>query len=214
MTAGQSRWRVVAARSAYAWIALFVIAIWLIEIVDTVVLGSRLQTGGIHPRNVDGLDGILWAPFLHGGWGHVLSNTGPLAVLGGLVAIRGRARLGAVTVVAILVGGMLTWIFGGTGNHIGASGVAFAYFGALLGAAVFERRPAAIAPALVAVMLYYGLIVGLVPQRGISWEGHLFGLIAGLVGARLLVTARRGRTDDEVDLSAFPPGFDFGSPDR
>ncbi len=223
MTAPGTDWRgraaAAALRSAYGWIALYVAAIWLIEIVDTVALGSRLERDGIHPRELSGLPGILWAPFLHDGWGHVLSNTVPLAVLGGLVALRGRARWAAVTVITILLGGALTWLLGGSGNHIGASGVVFGYFGALLGAALFERRPAAIAPALVALMLYYGLIVGLVPQTGISWEGHLFGLLSGLASARVLVDPDRRRprrrgsgSDDDVDLSAFPPGFDFGAP--
>lgn len=218
-----SDWRgraaAAALRSAYGWIAIYVAAIWLIEIVDTVALGSRLERDGIHPRELSGLPGILWAPFLHAGWGHVLSNTVPLAVLGGLVALRGRARWAAVTVITILLGGALTWLLGGSGNHIGASGVVFGYFGALLGAALFERRPAAIAPALVALMLYYGLIVGLVPQTGISWEGHLFGLLSGLASARILVDPGRRRprrrgpgSDDDVDLSALPPGFDFGAP--
>lgn len=218
-----SDWRgraaAAALRSAYGWIALYVAAIWLIEIVDTVALGSRLERDGIHPREVSGLPGILWAPFLHAGWGHVLSNTVPLAVLGGLVALRGRARWVAVTAITILLGGFLTWLLGGSGNHIGASGVVFGYFGALVGAALFERRPVAIAPALVALMLYYGLIVGLIPQAGISWEGHLFGLASGLASARILVDPGRRRPrrraphdDDDVDLSAFPPGFDFGAP--
>jgi membrane associated rhomboid family serine protease len=210
-SAGHNNWQSKVATSAFTWIGLFVVAIWLIEIVDTFGFGSRLQGDGIHPRQVDGLDGILWAPFLHSSWAHVFSNTAPLAVLGGLIAIRGRSRWVAVTLITILLGGFLTWIFGATGNHIGASGVVFGYFGALVGAAIFERRPAAIAPALVAVMLYYGLIVGLVPQQGISWEGHLFGVISGLAGAKVLVVAKKlDRDDDEVDLSPFPPGFDFG----
>jgi len=223
VTAPGTDWRrraaAAALRTAFGWIALYVVAIWLIEIVDTVALGSRLEREGIRPRELSGLPGIVWAPFLHAGWGHVLSNTAPLAVLGGLVALRGRNRWVAVTAITIVLGGALTWLLGGSGNHIGASGVVFGYFGALLGAAFFERRPVAIAPALVALMLYYGLIVGLIPQAGISSEGHLFGLGSGLAGARALVDPRRRRPrrrgpqdDDDVDLSAFPPGFDFGAP--
>jgi len=209
---GVGRWRNRIVGSAFGLIAAYIVLIWAIEIVDTFVLGSNLQGGGIQPRETDGLDGILWAPFLHSDWGHVFSNTAPLAVLGGLVAIRGRARWLTVTIVAALLGGLLTWMFGGAGNHIGASGVVFGYFGALLGAAFFERRPAALAPALVAIMLYYGLIVGLVPQEGISWEGHLFGVIAGLTVAKFISGPRRKVTDDDdVDLSAFPPDFDFGA---
>lgn len=201
------------ATSAFALIAVYIVVIWAVEIVDTAVLGSRLQRSGIQPREPGGLDGILWAPFLHSDWGHVFSNTAPLAVLGGLVAIRGRARWIGVTVAAVIIGGGLTWLFGGSGNHIGASGVVFGYFGALLGAAFFERRPAALAPALVAIMLYYGLIVGLVPQDGISWEGHLFGVIAGLTVAKLISEIPERVDEDDVDLSAFPPDFDFGIED-
>ena len=203
----------LAAGSAFALIAAYIALIWAIEVIDTFVLGSRLQRGGIQPREPDGLDGVLWAPFLHSDWGHVFSNTAPLAVLGGLVALRGRARWIGVTVAAVIIGGGLTWLFGGTGNHIGASGVVFGYFGALLGAAFFERRPAALGPAFVAIMLYYGLIVGLVPQDGISWEGHLFGVIAGLMVAKLIAEIPEPVDDDDVDLSAFPPDFDFGIED-
>ncbi|MDH3302776.1 MAG: rhomboid family intramembrane serine protease [Acidimicrobiia bacterium] len=204
------------AGSAFALIAVYIVVIWAVEIFDTFIFGSNLQRGGIQPREAEGLDGILWAPFLHNDWGHVFSNSAPIAILGGLVAIRGRARWLTVTIVGALLGGGLTWLLGGSGNHIGASGVVFAYFGALLGAAWFERRPAALAPALVAIMLYYGLIVGLVPQAGISWEGHLFGVIAGLATARLIAEIPERRHDydeDDVDLSAFPPDFDFGIDD-
>ncbi|MDH3295451.1 MAG: rhomboid family intramembrane serine protease [Acidimicrobiia bacterium] len=196
--------------TAFGWVALYLLLIWSIEIIDTFLLGSSLQGGGIHPRDQDGLDGILWAPFLHSDWGHVVSNSGPLAILGGLTALRGRARWLTVTVAGIVIGGGLVWLFGRSANHIGSSGVIFGYFGALLGAAVFERRPRAIAPALVAIMLYYGLLVGLVPQEGISWEGHLFGMVAGLIVAKLIVETRKAAEEDDVDLSAFPPDFDFG----
>lgn len=205
------RWGRQVVTSAIGLMVVFVVVIWLIEIVDTFVFDSRLQRNGIQPRDRDGLDGILWAPFLHSDWRHVFSNSAPLLALGGLVAIRGRARWLTVTAVAILVGGFLTWLLAGSGNHIGASGVVFGYFGALLGAALFERRPAAIAPAMVAVLLYYGLIVGLVPQDGISWEGHLFGVVAGLLVSKLLADPPRpAPADTDVDLSAFPPDFDFG----
>lgn len=216
MTASQSNWRAMVAKSAFVWIGAYVVLIWVVEIVDTVALGSRLENDGIHPRQLNGLIGILWAPFLHDGWGHVLSNTVPLAVLGCLVALRGRSRWLTVTTIVILLGGLLTWVFGQSGDHIGASGVVFGYFGALLGAAIFERRPATIAPALVAVMLYYGLIVGLVPQPGVSWEGHIFGVVAGLASAKVLVEPRKPRRhgDAELDLSAFPPDFDFGQPEK
>ena len=105
------------------------VVIWIVEIVDSVALGDRLQRNGIQPRATDGLDGILWTPFLHSDFGHVASNSVPLLALGGLVAIRGMRYWARVTAVTVLLGGGLTWLMAGDGNHIGASGVVFGYLG-------------------------------------------------------------------------------------
>ena len=173
---------------------------WTIEIVDTVALSDRLQRNGIWPRSAAGLDGVLWAPFLHADYGHLASNSVPLLLLGGLVAIRGMRYWARVTVVAALAGGLLTWLLAGSGNHIGASGVVFGYLGAILGAAVFERRPRALAPALLVIGFYSGILVGLVPQDSISWEGHLFGMAAGVVAAKWLEEPRVPRVDRPEDV--------------
>lgn len=176
---------------------------WLIEITDTYLLSDRLQRNGIVPRQADGFDGILWAPFLHSDFGHLMSNTFPFLILSGLILLRGLRRWIIITLVGVLLGGLLTWLIGGTGNHIGASGVVFAYFGALFGAAFFERRPAALAPALVAVVMYTTtVVVGLVPQDSVSWEGHLSGFIAGIVAAKLLAEPRPARPDPDADIEA------------
>jgi membrane associated rhomboid family serine protease len=123
-----------------------------------------------------------------------------LLALGGLVAIRGMRYWARITVVVIVVGGGLTWALAGDGNHIGASGVVFGYLGAILGAAVFERRPKALAPALLAIGFYSGMLAGLVPQEFISWEGHLFGLLAGVVAARWLAEPPQPRVDRPEDV--------------
>ena len=117
-------------------------------------------------------------------------NSVPLLALGGLVAVRGMRYWGWVTATTIVVGGALTWLLGGSGIHIGASGVVFGYFGAILGAAVFERRVRALAAALLALGFYSSLIAGIVPQDAISWEGHLFGLLAGVLAAKVLAEPR------------------------
>lgn len=198
-------------------VAIFMVgallAMWFIEAADTFVLGDRLQRNGIQPRRTAGIDGVLWAPFLHSTWSHLVSNTLPFAVLGGLVAVRGFNRWMAVSLSAILIGGGLTWALAGGGNHLGASGVVFGYFGALIGAAIFERRPASIAPALVAIMLYGGIIVGLAPQEGVSWEGHLFGAIGGLVASKMLADPQPRRQTPEFDPAEFGGFDDFGEPE-
>lgn len=165
-------------------------AMWTIEIVDATVLGDELQRHGLGPRRRDGIDGILWAPFLHSDVGHIASNTVPFLVLGGLVAARGMRYWAWITVSAIVLGGGLTWLLGGSGVHIGASGVVFGYFGAILGAAAFERRVRALGAALIALGFYSSLIAGLVPREAISWEGHLFGLVAGAIASKALAEPR------------------------
>ena len=159
---------------------------WAIEAVDSVFLGSRLQSGGIQPRSVDGLDGIVWSPFLHLDFAHLIANTLPFLVLGGLIAIQGLGKWIKATLLIMVIGGLLTWIFASNANHIGASGVVLGYFGYLIGAAIFERRFALLIPAAIAVFLYGGIVVSFLPRAGVSWEGHLFGAIAGLTAARIM----------------------------
>jgi len=161
-------------------IALLLVIFWGIEIVDTFIFSDWFQGNGIYPRKIKGLDGILWHPFLHGGFSHIASNTLPFAVLGGFVALKGYKYWAEVTIFSVLIGGGLTWLLASGGNHIGASGIVFAYFGAILGSAAFERKPAALAVAIVVIFLYSSLIIGLVPQPEISWEGHLFGFLTGI----------------------------------
>lgn len=170
--------------SPFGVLVSLLLVMWTIEIADTFVFDNWFQSGGIHPRQLDGLDGIAAAPMLHGGWGHITSNSVPWLVLGGLVAVRGWRHWITVTAISVVVGGFGTWLFAGGGNHIGASGVIFGYFGALLGAAFFERKPATVGPAFVVIMMYSSMLIGLVPQAGISWEGHLFGMLAGIFAAR------------------------------
>ena len=187
-----------------SWMALM----WVIEIVDTLLLDERLQLYGLRPRETEGLDGILWAPFLHSDFGHIASNTVPFLALGGLVAVRGMRYWGWVTVITIVVGGGATWLLGGSGLHIGASGVVFGYFGAILGAAVFERRVRALGAALIALGFYSSLIAGLVPQPQISWEGHLFGLVGGVIASRLLAEPRQ----DEDPKPYVPEPWELDEP--
>jgi len=189
-----SSWRLLATPVGLMVVGLA--AMWGIEALDSVALDDALQRNGLRPREREGLDGILWAPFLHSDFGHVASNSVPFLALGGLVAVRGRRYWGWVTASSILVGGGLTWLVAGTGNHIGVSGVVFGYFGAILGAAVFERHVRALGAALIALGFYSSLIAGLVPQDAVSWEGHLFGLLAGVIMARVLAEPRPASLDD------------------
>ena len=159
----------------------FVALIWLVEVVDELVFHGALDRAGIRPRTEGGLWGILFAPFLHLGVAHLIANTVPLLVLGWLVIVRGVRDFLWATLVVVLLGGLGVWLFGRPDTiHVGASGLVFGYLGYLLFRGLWERSAAAIAIALAAGFLYGGALWGVLPgQRGVSWEGHFFGLAGG-----------------------------------
>lgn len=160
---------------------------WLIEVVDTATNGS-LDQYGIISREPRGLIGILTAPFLHLGFGHLISNTLPLVTLGALIAISGAARLFAVTAIVTVIGGFGTWLISPPNViTIGASGLVFGYATYLVLRGLFNRRIAQVLVGIVVVMVWgSALWGGLLPQDGISWQGHLFGGLAGVLAAWVL----------------------------
>jgi membrane associated rhomboid family serine protease len=165
----------------------FVILIWFIEILDTFMFRRSLDQFGILPRNIIGLRGVLFAPFLHGNFAHVAANTVPFLVLGWFIMLRGAKQFYFVSFMAAFVAGVGTWLFGSPGFHVGASGVVFGYLGYLIFKGYFERSFTAIGFSFIVAFLYGGVLWGVLPlQRGISWEGHLFGFIGGVIAARLL----------------------------
>ena len=137
------------------------------------------------PRRLDSLPGILGTPLVHGSVAHLLANTVPLLVLGGMVVMRGAAYYVRTTLAIVVLGGLGLWLLGRDAAHVGASGLAFGYFGFLVARGYYERRVGSIAVSLLVVVVYGGMIFGVVPRGDhVSWEGHLFGLLAGGLCAR------------------------------
>ena len=170
---------------------------WVLEVIDRVV-GGDLDRYGIEPHDLDGLVGIFTAPFLHAGFDHLIGNTIPFLLLGGTIALSGLGRVAAATAIIALVGGFGTWLVApGNTEHIGASGIVFGYAGYLIARGVFSRNVLHLVVG-VAVVAVYGstLLFGLAPQDGISWQGHLFGGIGGLVAARVLDSKRDTRATE------------------
>lgn len=165
-------------------IAVFVALLYVVELVD-VVTGNRLDTAGVRPRDPDGLDGILFAPLLHGGWNHLLANTGPLLVFGFLILLAGVVRWLLVTGVVWVVGGAGVWLTGGENTiHIGASVLAFGWLLFLLVRGAFSRSTRQVLLGVVLLLVYGGLLWGVLPgQPGASWQGHLFGALGGFLAA-------------------------------
>lgn len=162
--------------------------LWAQELVDLFAFGGRLDSLGIRPRDADTFWHVLTAPFLHGGLGHLVANTVPLAVLAFLSAVRNLWRFLGATLLIVVLGGGLVWLFARGGSlHLGASLLVFGYLGYLLGVGWWERTPAAIGVAVLTFLLYGGLLWGVLPgSPWVSWEAHLFGFLAGLVSAALL----------------------------
>jgi membrane associated rhomboid family serine protease len=175
-------------------LAVLAAIMWVAEIADAIAFD--LDRHGIIPRQVEGLDGIVLSPFLHGGFGHLVGNTIPFLALGAAIALSGLARIAAVTAIVALVGGAGTWLIAPEGTvHIGASGVVFGYAGYLLTRAIWTRRLIDVGVALLVAGVYgTTLLIGFVPTAGVSWQGHLFGAVGGVVAARVLHRRREAAT--------------------
>jgi membrane associated rhomboid family serine protease len=168
------------------WILIgLTVILWAIHILNFGLFDGRLILQGIYPRQLDGLQGIIWAPFLHGSFSHLIANTLPLFTLGGLIMLGKASDFFIVTMISALMSGLGTWLVGAPNSvHIGASGVVFGYFGYLLLRGYFERSAFAITASVLVIIFYGGFIWGVLPtQPGVSWEGHLFGFIGGCLAA-------------------------------
>lgn len=154
---------------------------WLVFVVNMLCFGGTLNRFGIYPRHIRGLYDIPAAPFLHADLHHIISNTIPLLVLGGIISLESRARFIAVTFGGIILGGLLTWLVGRNACHIGASGLVFCYFGYIIACAIYLRTLGSIILAIITFIFYGGILWGLCPQELISWEGHAAGLATGFI---------------------------------
>jgi membrane associated rhomboid family serine protease len=173
-------------------LGVLIAVMWVSEIVDSAA-GHSLDQYGIEPRDGDGLIGVVTAPFLHLGFGHLISNTIPLATMGLAIALAGAVRVLSVTAIVAAVSGVGTWITAPENSvTIGASGVVFGYATYLVSRGVFTRRLVDLVVGLVVIVFWGGaLLGGLLPQDGISWQGHLFGAIGGVIAARMVGGSRR-----------------------
>lgn len=186
----------VVAQGPRRWPALvllfcFVALMWVVEAADQVIQAiigpSRTLDGyGVQPLSTDGLLGILFQPFLHGDWAHLIGNSIALLVLGSIIALSGIRPLISVTLISWVASGVVSWILGGAGTvHIGASGIVFGYIFYVIVRGLFSRRFLHLLIGLI-IGFYYGLeaLAGLSPMLdGVSWQGHLGGAVGGVLSA-------------------------------
>jgi membrane associated rhomboid family serine protease len=178
--------------TAFAWrlapVVVAVVLMWLVTAINLLILRGVWLLYGVRSQDPSGLwPNLLFAPFLHAGLTHLLANSLPFAVLGGLIAVQSSWRFAAVSLAGAVIGGLIVWLLGGAGTvHVGASGLVFTYFGWLIARAIRERSFLAIVIGLVTLAIYGSILWGLSPfQTGISWQGHLGGLLGGLAVAWL-----------------------------
>ena len=166
---------------ALLFTAAFLVSIWGVFIIDS-AFELGLNSHGNRPREIRGLKGILTYPFLHSGIEHLWNNTASFFTLNALLFYFYRSLAVRVWLIMFVVSGSLLWLFGGTGNHIGASGIVYGLASFLFVSGVIRNNLLLLRISLVVVFLYGGLVWWMLPiKEGISWEGHLSGALTGLV---------------------------------
>ncbi|MEV6298178.1 rhomboid family intramembrane serine protease [Actinoplanes sp. NPDC051861] len=171
---------------AFVTMCAVVPALFLIEAIDVGLGQGTLDVaGGIIPHHMRGLDGVLFSPFLHSGWEHLYGNAVPLILLGTFVLAGGAKRFIWSTFLIMMVTGIGVWFVGDPRSVVvGASGVIFGYLGMLLTRGVVERSWWNFGVAAFIGLLYWYQLYGILPtDPGVSWQGHLLGLIGGVIAA-------------------------------
>jgi len=166
--------------------SLIGLGLFLIHVLN-LISGRRLNYFGIFPRNIWGLPGIIFSPFLHQDFSHLFFNLFPLLILTNLVLIKGFVAYLWITGLLILSSGFLTWLLGRKAIHIGASSLIMGYWGFLLMSLSGGLSVTGILTVFICFYYFGYFIYSIIPQnsgdgesRSVSWEGHLFGLISGL----------------------------------
>lgn len=171
------QWKIIASISA---------AMTVVHVVD-LFLGGFLKSFGIHPREISSAYTIATAPWLHADFMHLGNNLVAFIVLGSLALLNGVRYFVKASVMIIVIGGALVWLFGRESTHIGASGWIFGLWSLVIALAWFDRSPRNIAIALGVLFFYGGMVFGVLPTASyISFESHLFGAIAGVIAASVL----------------------------
>jgi len=191
---------------------MLVAALWFIEIADQVWTRSSpthsFDDLGIRPRTLWGIVGILFAPFVHSGFGHLANNSLPLILLGWLVMLGGRLLFFKVSGLILLVAGVATWLFGtAPGPHLGASGLVYGYLGFLLVRGFLEPSVRWVVVSVAVGVLYTGILGTMLPAGQVSGAGHLGGFVGGVLSGWLLFYLPKGRAGRLASATA---GSDAG----
>jgi membrane associated rhomboid family serine protease len=183
------------ARKAFFLMVGFIAVIWILQIANWADHYGLDASYGILPRSLGRLGDIFTAPFLHFSWDHIEGNSGPLFVFGLLAAYRGVVKFLGVTLVVAITSGLAVWLFQGSDElTVGASGLIFGYFGYVLTRGIIERNLIdALAAIVIGLSYAYILTVAIPGAHGVSWIGHLGGLVGGIASGWIFRTRRSSR---------------------
>ncbi|MBI8988748.1 rhomboid family intramembrane serine protease [Corynebacterium sp. CCM 8863] len=166
----------------------WVIAIWGVFLLN-ILSGGYLNSFGIRPLDPAFLPTILSAPFLHADFAHIMGNTTVGVVAAFLIGLSGKRTFFEVTMICMVVGGLGAWLLGGVGtNHIGASGVVYGWMSYLMVRGFYNRSLGQILVGVILVFSFSGMVYGFLPQAGLSWQGHLFGAVGGVIAGATITS--------------------------
>ena len=201
------------ARKAFFLMVGFIALIWILQVANWADRYGLDGSYGILPRSIGHLTGIFTAPFLHFSWNHIEGNSGPLFVFGLLAAYRGVVRFLGVTLLVAVTSGMAVWLFQSNNElTVGASGLIFGYFGYVLARGLIDRNLIDALAAVVMALSYAYILTVAIPgaHGGVSWIGHLGGLVGGVAAGWIFRTRRgvrrRGRAAPPADSGSGTKG--------
>tara|TARA_B100000780_G_scaffold3056_1_gene2546 strand:+ start:74 stop:745 length:672 start_codon:yes stop_codon:yes gene_type:complete len=162
---------------------LFLLMMWLVKIIE-MNFQINFVRYGVFPKTIDGLKGVLFSPFIHKDFTHLINNSYPIIILGGMLFAIYHKIATQLFIWLYFISGFLLWVIGRPSFHIGASGLIYALASFLLVSGIIRKNPRLTAVSMLVIFLYGSMIWGLLPTKEpISWEGHLAGFIAGILVA-------------------------------
>ncbi len=162
---------------------LFLLIMWLVKIIEVNFNFTFIQFG-VYPQTFGGLKGVIFSPFIHKNFTHLLNNSYPLLILGGMLFSFYRKIATKIFLCLFFISGFWLWIIGRPSFHIGASGIIYSLAAFIIVSGIIRKNPRLSAVSLVIIFLYGSMIWGILPtNEAVSWEGHLAGFAAGILVA-------------------------------
>ncbi len=160
---------------------VLVLLLWFVKLIE-IIINEKLSFLGVYPQSLKGLPGIFFSPLIHGDFSHLISNSLPLFILTAILFYFYRKLGFRIFILTWLIGNIWLWTIGRESYHIGASGVIYGLAAFLFVSGIIRRHPRLMAISLLIAFLYGGMVWGILPlQEGVSWEGHLTGMLAGIL---------------------------------